>query len=606
MRKVPLSLDELLALKNGKKENNNSVSKGVSKPEIRYLTKRGREKLEERNRKTVEKKNELERKLKDQKLTDVQRVRAEKRKYDNEMNNTHGTVFNRDTTYNESRKVTATVNNDYNKGIEYRDNDNVDDSEEYFKPIVETSNKRAEIFDVSRNKSRTKDNKYDKQHWWEKPLEKMTSRDWRIMREDFDIKLKGPNIPNPLRTWKESGLSNTIISRINALRYKEPTPIQRATIPAGVKFRNAIGIAETGSGKTLAYILPILNYLTKVPPLGPYEGPYALVLVPARELANQVDEEFQKFYGSIRFTATSLIGGHRYEENTDAFKNGVEVVIATPGRLIDCINKGIVNLDKCFFLVLDEADRMIDLGFEEQLTTILNQLPQGETNPYYFGGTRKPQRTTMMFTATMPNEIRKIATSYIEDPVTATIGQIGQAIDSVKQIAIKVPDDDHSRLEKLKEILSEEKKYRSQIIIFVNYKKSCEIVGNTLSDMGFRVAIMHGSRSQRQREEAINDLKSGRANILVATDVAGRGIDIPNISLVVNYQMSKGIEEYTHRIGRTGRAGRKGTAITFWNEDSDREVLYDLRRMIGKSHVSYCPKDLAENKYAMWQNGEQR
>lgn len=605
MRKIPLSLEDLISLKNGRDESQ-KANRGVSKPKVRYLTKRDREKLEDAERKKIELEKERQRRIEDQNRKDTQKVKAEKGRYDNYVKNDNERLSNRGTTRKLLQRGKVATEKNYMSEEVNQDKKILDDNEDYFKPIVETHNKRAEVFDVSRKKSRTNTNRYDKQHWWEKPLDKMTDRDWRIMKEDFNIKLKGLKVPNPLRAWKESRMSSTITNRISVLQYKEPTPIQRATIPAGLKFRNVIGIAETGSGKTLAYILPILNYLTKVPPLEPYEGPYALVLAPTRELANQVDQEFQKFYGSIRFTVTSLIGGHRYEENTEAFRNGVEVVIATPGRLIDCIEKGIVNLGKCFFLVLDEADRMIDLGFEEQLTTILEKLPPGGTNPYYFGDETKPQRTTMMYTATMPKAIRSIATSYIENPVTATVGQIGQAIDSVKQIAIEVSDDDHSRLEKLKEIMSEEKKYRSQVIIFVNYKKSCEIVGTTLSDMGFRVAIMHGSRSQRQREEAISDLKSGRANILVATDVAGRGIDIPNVSLVVNYQMSKGIEEYTHRIGRTGRAGRKGTAITFWNEDTDREVLYDLRKMISKSHVSYCPKDLTENRYAMWKNGEQR
>ncbi|VEU22903.1 DEKNAAC103998 [Brettanomyces naardenensis] len=558
-RPIPLSLDELIT-KNKKGDKLQIKSPILDRPKFLSKTERAKIDAEKKQKEELE---TAERKQRDQqRIKEVRQVEREKRKY--EMVTKLPDRSKKPVT---RRKFQFEWSND-------------DDTLADYHPIVELQihgqGKDRETVNLQR-------------HWSEKPLDKMTGRDWRIMKEDYDISSKGTDMENPLRRWEEADISRTILNRIKSLGYREPTPIQRASIPTGLKNRDVIGIAETGSGKTLAYIVPILNYITKLPPLGENEGPYSLILVPTRELALQVEAEFEKFYGYIRFNVASLIGGHSYEENVEKLGNGAEIVIATPGRLIDCMEKRIVGLDRCYFLVLDEADRMIDMGFEEQVNKVLDRLPRGETNPFYFGTKKIPQRTTMMFTATMGESVQKIAASRLTDPVTVMIGESGGSVKSVTEIAIKIPADDNKRLAKLKQILGR-RQYRPPVIVFANYKKTCEIIGESLADQGFRPVVMHGSKSQEQREEAIRRLKNGDADILVATDVAGRGIDIPDVSLVVNYQMTKGIEEYTHRIGRTGRAGKRGTAITFWDDD-DGEVVEELSVRTGMRASSYVRSD---------------
>ncbi|GMG40048.1 unnamed protein product [Ambrosiozyma monospora] len=245
---------------------------------------------------------------------------------------------------------------------------------------------------------------------------------------------------------------------------------------------------------------------------------------------------------------------------------------------------------------MDEVDRMIDMGFEAQVKKIMEVLPPGDMNPYYTGKGR-PERLTMMFTATMPPIIERMTASYLNRPVTAMIGEVGAAVESVQQDAIQVPDDDQKKVKILKDIIKSHQ-FQPPIIIFVNYKKTCDYLSETLNEFGQRTVTMHGSKTQDQRELAIQQIKDGEADILIATDVAGRGIDIKNVSLVVNYQMAKNISDYTHRIGRTGRAGRTGTAITFWNAKFDKEVLTDLKEMIMKSPISQCPDDLRRHEAA--------
>ncbi|KAG7806444.1 hypothetical protein KL921_004841 [Ogataea angusta] len=458
-------------------------------------------------------------------------------------------------------------------------NGDIDDTD--FAPIVDLPRRRQDL-------------DFDDVHWSEKELPKMTDRDWRIMREDYNISTKGGKLENPLRKWEESQISPLILQQLEALGYKEPTPIQRAAVPNGLTGRDLVGIAETGSGKTLAFLIPSVNYILQLPRLGSFEGPYVLILVPTRELALQIEREFSKF-ASLGFDVISLIGGHSYDEHAAKLERGVEVIIATPGRLVDCLEQQLVSLGQCFFLVMDEADRMIDMGFENDLNKILESLPDGSENPHYMGP-GEPKRTTMMFTATMPPQIEKISAKYLKNPGTVMVGEVGGAVDSVRQEAIQVDDSEEKRLQMLQKVLTRGI-YSPPIIIFVNFRKTCEMVAEFLEQLGFSAVTMHGSKTQEQREYAIQQIKEGKSDILVATDVAGRGIDIPDVSLVLNFQMAKNIEDYTHRIGRTGRAGKEGTAITFWSA-ADADVLYNLKQMITKSPVSRCPDDLRRHPAA--------
>lgn len=449
----------------------------------------------------------------------------------------------------------------------------------------------------SRKRHKNNEQIYQNLHWSKKPLDKMTDRDWRIFKEDFDITIKGNMKDNMIRNWKESGISAPIIDTLEKLHYTEPTPIQRATIPIGLKGNDIVGIAETGSGKTLAFLIPAISYVSNLPPVRSFESPYVLIIVPTRELAQQIEFESQKFMNHIHFNVASIVGGHSYDENIAKLEKGVEILIGTPGRLLDILDKKIIELNRCFFLIADEADRMIDMGFEKQVKGLIDQLPEGKTNPFPMGnGT--PKRTTMMFTATLTPTVESMMKSYLTDPITVTVGNTENAVETVIQDTIQVPDDDGKKMDILKNILLGGKRYNPPIIIFVNYQKTCDILFEFLKSLNFRPIIINGSKAQSQREEAISRMKTGDADILIATDVAARGIDIANVSLVINYQMSKSISEYIHRIGRTGRAGNMGTAITFWNPETDSEVLYNLKSIISNSPVSKCRDDLKHNEYA--------
>jgi ATP-dependent RNA helicase DDX23/PRP28 len=459
-----------------------------------------------------------------------------------------------------------------------------------------------------RGKERANRNALGK-HWSEKSLDEMRERDWRIFKEDFGISTKGGSIPNPMRSWKESGLPRTLLSVVENVGYTEPTPIQKAAIPIALQARDLIGVAVTGSGKTAAFLLPLLVYISGLPPLDEYtkaDGPYALILAPTRELAQQIESEAKKFATPLGFTCVSIVGGHSLEEQAYALRNGAEIVVATPGRLVDCIERRLLVLSQCCYIIMDEADRMIDLGFEESLNKILDALPVTNEKPdteeaenaqlmsKYLGG-RDRYRQTMMYTATMPPLVEKIAKKYLRRPAIVTIGNVGEAVETVEQRVEFINGEDR-RKKRLGEILMSGQ-FQPPIIVFVNIKRNCDMVARDIKHWGFSAVTLHGSKTQEQRESALASLRNGQTDILVATDLAGRGIDVPDVSLVINFNMAPSIEAYTHRIGRTGRAGKSGVAITFLgNEDAD--VMYDLKQMIMKSSISKLPDELRRHEAA--------
>ena len=264
----------------------------------------------------------------------------------------------------------------------------------------------------------------DDRHWSEKSLQEMTDRDWRILKEDFDMSTRGGHIPNPLRSWQESDIPPKILKVIQSIGYKEPTPIQRQAIPIGLQSRDIIGIAETGSGKTAAFVIPMLAFISQLPPLtydNSHLGPYSIILAPTRELVQQIEQETLKFSQGMNFKAVSLVGGHTIGEQAFNLRDGAHIIIATPGRLRDMIDRRILVLSQCTYVVLDEADRMIDLGFEEDVNFILDQLPLSNLKPdseeaedikdlqKRMGGTRVVYRQTVMFSATMPAAVERLA-----------------------------------------------------------------------------------------------------------------------------------------------------------------------------------------------------
>lgn len=424
-------------------------------------------------------------------------------------------------------------------------------------------------------------NSLDK-HWSEKKLEHMRERDWRIFKEDYNISTKGGSIPNPMRSWTESGLPKRLLDVVDQVGYMEPSAVQRAAIPIALQSRDLIGVAVTGSGKTAAFLLPLLVYISELPPLNEFtknDGPYAIILAPTRELAQQIEIEAKKFATPLGFTCVSIVGGHSLEEQAYNLRDGAEIIIATPGRLVDCIERRVLVLGQCCYVIMDEADRMIDLGFEEPVNKILDALPVANMKPdseeaedavvmsQSLGG-KDRYRQTMMYTATMPTAVERIARKYLRRPAIVTIGNVGEAVETVEQRVEFVAGED-KRKKRLAEILSS-REFAPPIIVFVNIKRNCDAVARDIKHMGFTAVTLHGSKTQEQREAALASVRNGTTDVLVATDLAGRGIDVPDVSLVVNFNMATNIESYTHRVGRTGRAGKSGVAITFLgNEDTD-------------------------------------
>ncbi|KAI9780014.1 MAG: mRNA splicing protein prp28 [Candelina submexicana] len=451
-------------------------------------------------------------------------------------------------------------------------------------------------------------NSLDK-HWSEKKLDHMRERDWRIFKEDFNISTKGGAIPNPMRSWAESGLPKRLMDVVDQVGYTEPSAVQRAAIPIALQSRDLIGVAVTGSGKTAAFLLPLLVYISELPPLNELtknDGPYAIILAPTRELAQQIEIEARKFATPLGFTCVSIVGGHSLEEQAYNLRDGAEIIIATPGRLVDCIERRVLVLGQCCYVIMDEADRMIDLGFEEPVNKILDALPVANEKPdseeaedalvmsQHLGG-KDRYRQTMMYTATMPYAVERIARKYLRRPAIVTIGNVGEAVETVEQRVEFVAGED-KRKKRLLEILSS-REFTPPIIVFVNIKRNCDAIARDIKHMGFSSVTLHGSKTQEQREAALASVRNGNTDVLVATDLAGRGIDVVDVSLVVNFNMATNIESYTHRVGRTGRAGKSGVAITFLgNEDAD--VMYDLKQMLMKSSISRVPEELRKHEAA--------
>ncbi|XP_025996006.1 probable ATP-dependent RNA helicase DDX23 isoform X1 [Solenopsis invicta] len=473
--------------------------------------------------------------------------------------------------------------------------------------------KEQEKMRLKKVKRKEEKQKWDDRHWSEKALNEMTERDWRIFREDYNITIKGGRIPDPIRSWKESGFPKEILDIIDKVGYKDLTPIQRQAIPIGLQNRDIIGVAETGSGKTLAFLIPLLLWITSLPKIERLEeadqGPYSIILAPTRELAQQIEEETNKFGQPLGIRTVVVVGGLSREEQGFRLRMGCEIVIATPGRLIDVLENRYLVLNQCTYIVLDEADRMIDMGFEPDVQKILEYMPvtnlkpdnedaENEEKLLANYNTKKKYRQTVMFTATMPPAVERLARTYLRRPAVVYIGSVGKPTERTEQIVHIMGEADKRK--KLMEILS--RGVEPPVIIFVNQKKGADVLARGLEKLGYNACTLHGGKGQEQREYALASLKSGSKDILVATDVAGRGIDIKDVSMVINYDMAKTIEDYTHRIGRTGRAGKAGLAISFCTKD-DSHLFYDLKQTILASPISTCPPELLNHPDAQHKPG---
>lgn len=429
---------------------------------------------------------------------------------------------------------------------------------------------------------------YDTRHWSQKRRSEMTDRDWRIFREDYVISYRTSNAstPNPARSWDETGLPNFLLRLVrDVARYEKPSPIQMATIPIGLQKRDCIGLAETGSGKTAAFVLPMLVHIASMPRMTreiALRGPYALILAPTRELALQIEAEAIKFAKPMGFRVVHVIGGQGLEQQASSLQDGCEIVVCTPGRMIDLLSKQMAALGNCNYLILDEADRMIDMGFEEPLSEILDSMPH--VDPI-----ASNRRQTFMFSATMSPPVERIAKTYLQDPVIVAIGETGKAADNVVQRVECFPTENRRR-ERFLELVET---LQPPILVFVNTRGGCEMVSRFIVENSHvRPAVMHSGKSQDQREKILEGFRTARYPVLIATDVVGRGIDIKGVRNVVNFELPKTIEPYTHRIGRTGRAGEKGTAWSLAT-DADVDLFGPLSSLLEQAGAK-IPKEIAK------------
>ncbi|DBA00103.1 TPA: hypothetical protein N0F65_000394 [Lagenidium giganteum] len=371
---------------------------------------------------------------------------------------------------------------------------------------------------------------------------KMDAAQVQELRRELGVRVQGNDVPHPVRSFMQVGLDRKMLALLMKLGLEAPTPIQAQAFPVAMSGRDMIGIAKTGSGKTLAFTLPMVWHVMDQRELAKGEGPIAIVLSPTRELAHQIFGQAKKFLAIYGAECAAIYGGVGKWEQIQAVRKGVEVVVATPGRLIEMIRKKTTKMTRVTFVVLDEADRMFEMGFEPQLRSILGQI--------------RPDRQTLLFSATFRRRIEALALDVLHNPVRVTVGQIGQANEDIRQIAVVLANDMMKwkwLMEHLASITAE-----GRVLIFAGNKAGCEEMTKNLNAMKFPSVCLHGDKQQHERSEALSKFKSGQVSILVATDVASRGLDIKDIKTVINYDVARSIDTHVHRIGRTGRMGAEG------------------------------------------------
>ncbi|CAL5199994.1 unnamed protein product [Lathyrus oleraceus] len=375
--------------------------------------------------------------------------------------------------------------------------------------------------------------------------------EYRLRRE---ITVEGKDVPKPVKSFSDAAFPEYVLEEVKKAGFVEPTPIQSQGWPMALKGRDLIGIAETGSGKTLAYLLPAIVHVNAQPILDPGDGPIVLVLAPTRELAVQIQQEATKFGASSRIKSTCIYGGVPKGPQVRDLQKGVEIVIATPGRLIDMLESNHTNLRRVTYLVLDEADRMLDMGFDPQIRKIVSQI--------------RPDRQTLYWSATWPKEVEQLARQFLYNPYKVIIGSEDlKANHAIKQYVDIVPEKQkYDKLVKLLEDIMD----GSRILIFMDTKKGCDQITRQLRMDGWPALSIHGDKSQAERDWVLSEFKSGKSPIMTATDVAARGLDVKDVKYVINYDFPGSLEDYVHRIGRTGRAGAKGTAYTFFTAANAR------------------------------------
>ncbi len=345
-------------------------------------------------------------------------------------------------------------------------------------------------------------------------------------------------------TFKDLNLSAELLRAVEEAGYSDPTPIQQQAIPAALSGRDVLGIAQTGTGKTASFTLPLIEFLSQG--RAKARMPRCVILTPTRELAAQVSESFEKYGKNHKLTMALLIGGVSFEDQERLLDRGVDVLIVTPGRLLDHFERGRVLLSGVQFMVVDEADRMLDMGFIPDIERIFKLTPF--------------TRQTLFFSATMPPEIDRITSTFLQNPVRIEVARPSTVVDTITQWRIDCPKEFKAKRDVLRNLLREENV--SNGIIFCNRKKDVDIVCKSLQKHGFAAGAIHGDLDQSVRMATLDQFKDGTCQYLVASDVAARGLDIPDVSHVINFDVPTHAEDYVHRIGRTGRAGKQGCAYT--------------------------------------------
>ncbi|WCJ28961.1 DEAD-box ATP-dependent RNA helicase 37 [Euphorbia peplus] len=385
--------------------------------------------------------------------------------------------------------------------------------------------------------------------------------------EDIPVDVNGENVPPPVNTFAEIDLGEALNNNIRRCKYVRPTPVQRHAIPISLAGRDLMACAQTGSGKTAAFCFPIISGIMNIQGQSaqrPLRGartvyPLALILSPTRELSMQIHEEAKKFSYQTGVKAVVAYGGAPINQQLRELERGVDILVATPGRLVDLLERARVSLQMIKYLALDEADRMLDMGFEPQIRKIVeqNDMP------------RPGARQTMLFSATFPREIQRLASDFLYNYIFLTVGRVGSSTDLIVQRVEFVHESD--KRSHLMDLLHAQRANGVQpkqalTLVFVETKKGADALEHWLSINGFPATSIHGDRTQQEREHALRSFRTGNCPILVATDVAARGLDIPHVAHVVNFDLPNDIDDYVHRIGRTGRAGKSGLATAFFNE----------------------------------------
>ncbi|KAI1180290.1 Phosphomethylpyrimidine kinase-domain-containing protein [Nemania sp. FL0916] len=397
-------------------------------------------------------------------------------------------------------------------------------------------------------------------------------------RRDHQITVAGHDVPKPVETFDEAGFPRYVMDEVKAQGFPAPTAIQSQGWPMALSGRDVVGIAETGSGKTLTYCLPAIVHINAQPLLAPGDGPIVLVLAPTRELAVQIQQEITKFGKSSRIRNTCVYGGVPRGPQIRDLSKGVEVCIATPGRLIDMLEGGKTNLRRVTYLVLDEADRMLDMGFEPQIRKIIGQI--------------RPDRQTLMWSATWPKEVRALASEFQTDFIQVNIGSMDLSANHRITQIVEVVSEGEKRDRMIKHLEKIMDNKENKCLLFVGTKRVADEITRFLRQDGWPALSIHGDKQQNERDWVLDQFKTNKSPIMVATDVASRGIDVRNITHVINYDYPNNSEDYIHRIGRTGRAGAKGTAITFFTTDNSKQAR-DLVGVLQEAKQQVDPR-LAE------------